>query len=188
MKYFIFKKIHILRKLIVILLFPLFLANCGGLGSDENTPYTGTAKDRDDRQFGESIFGKGGIKFLGGEDSIFGDSKSGGGPGIGVNSFLWRASLDATSFMPLSSADPFGGVIITDWYSPPESKGERFKMTVYILGKVLRADAIRVSLFRQSQDKSGVWIDTRINPKTISNLENRILERARQFKTAAITD
>ena len=65
-----------------------------------------------------------------------------GGGGIGVNSFLWRASLDTISFMPLSSADPFGGVIITDWFAPPETGGqERFKLTVFILDQTLRADA-----------------------------------------------
>ena len=71
--------------------------------------------------------------------NVFGSSKpEDQGGGIGVNSYLWRASLDSISFMPLSSADPFGGVIITDWYSPPESPNERFKLNIYILGRQLR--------------------------------------------------
>src|SRR5580704_11818711 len=77
------------------------------------------------------------------------DSGGGGGGGIGVNAFLWRGALDTLSFMPLSSADPFGGVIITDWYAPADTNGERFKATAYILGRELRSDGIRVSVFRQ---------------------------------------
>ncbi len=46
------------------------------------------------------------------------------GGGIGVNSFLWPASLDTISFMPVNSANPFGGVIITDWHAPPETPGD----------------------------------------------------------------
>jgi len=108
----------------------------------------------------------------------------GGGGGIGVNSFLWRASLDTVSFMPLTSADPFGGVIITDWYTPPESPGERFKMNIYILGRQLRADGIRVAVFRQAQ-RAGAWADAKVKIETSTNLENQILTRARQLRVAS---
>src|SRR5690606_7796494 len=94
----------------------------------------------------ESIFGEGGLTF-GGPATPQQDQQG----GIGVNSFLWRASLDTISFMPLVSADPFGGVIITDWYSPPQTPQERFKVNVYILGRTLRADGIRAAVFRQRQ-------------------------------------
>ena len=56
-----------------------------------------------------------------------------GGTGIGVNAFLWRATLDTVSFMPLASADPFGGVILTDWHSTATSPNERYKLNFYIL-------------------------------------------------------
>ena len=111
----------------------------------------------------------------------------GGGGGIGVNSYLWRASLDTISFMPLSSADPFGGVIITDWYTPPETPNERFKMNVYILGRQLRADGVRVALFRQNRG-DGQWSDAKIGKETVVKLENEILTRARQLRFAARTD
>ena len=115
-----------------------------------------------------------------------GDSKiaGGGGGGVGVNSYLWRASLDTVSFMPLSSADPFGGVIITDWYTPPESPGERFKMNIYILGRQLRADGIRVAVFRQAH-RAGTWADASVKTATSTNLENQILARARQLRVAS---
>ena len=106
--------------------------------------------------------------------------------GIGVNAFLWRATLDTISFMPLLSADPFGGVIITEWYAPPESPDERFKMTVYILGRALRADGVRVSVFRQERGEDGQWQDRPTNPDTAVSLENKILDRARQLRTAQL--
>ena len=106
-----------------------------------------------------------------------------GGGGIGVNNLLWRASLDTVSFMPLVSADPFGGVIITDWYTPPSAPDERFKVNIYILGRALRADGIRASVFRQQQQGAG-WIDAPVALNTATDLENAILTRARQMRLA----
>jgi hypothetical protein len=133
------------------------------------------------------LFGPGGLGF-----SLFGDDKKkmpnvgngGGGGGVAVNSYLWRASLDTIAFMPLASADPFGGVIITDWYTPPETPAERFKMNVYILDRDLRADAIKVTVFRQTRDASGNWVDAGIKPDTGTSLENQILTRARELRMA----
>lgn len=102
--------------------------------------------------------------------------------GISVNGFLWRATLDTISFMPLAQADPFGGIILTDWYRPPETQDERFKINVYILDSKLRADGLRVSVFRQHRDKRGVWLDKTVNSNTGTNLENAILKRARQMR------
>ncbi len=132
----------------------------------------------------QTVFGPGGLNFLGafGEDQ---DDAPGGG-GIGVNSYLWRASLDTVSFMPLASADPFGGVIITDWYAPPETLSERFKVTVYILGRDLRADGVRAAVFKQRQDDLGNWIDATVSQQTAIELEDTILTRARQLRIAAV--
>lgn len=130
-------------------------------------------------QTAESVFGgSGGFNLL----DVGKKKGNGGGGGIGVNSYLWRASLDTISFMPLAAADPFGGVIITDWYAPPETPGERFKMNVYILGRELRADGIRVSVIRQKLRAPQGWINIATAPTTASNLENQILIRARQFR------
>lgn len=129
----------------------------------------------------DKLFGKGGLKLFGG-----GDEDGGGSPGVGVNSFLWRGSLDTISFMPLSSADPFGGVIITDWYSPAEAPRERFKVNLYILGQQLRADGVRAAVFRQRRDADGTWIDAPVEPKTATDLENAILARARQLRINSV--
>lgn len=122
---------------------------------------------------------------IGGEDVE--RPESGGDGGIGVNSYLWRASLDTVSFMPLASADPFGGVIITDWYSPPQSTNERFKINVYILGRDLRADGVRAAVFRQLRDpQSGSWIDATVEQETPTDIENAILTKARQLRIASL--
>ena len=105
-----------------------------------------------------------------------------GGAGLGVNAYLWRGALDTLSFMPLASADPFGGVIITDWYEPPASPGERFKATAYILGRQLRADGIKVTLFRQAL-ADGQWVDSAISPSTTGEIENKVLARARELRS-----
>jgi hypothetical protein len=129
----------------------------------------------------KTVFGDGGI--LGGNLLNLGRSgEGGGGGGIGVNSYLWRATLDTLAFMPLASADPFGGVIITDWYSPPETPTERFKMTVYILDRQLRADGLKVAAFRQIRS-GDAWSDAALSAETTGNLENAILRRARQLRS-----
>jgi Domain of unknown function (DUF3576) len=103
---------------------------------------------------------------------------------LGVNSYLWHASLDTLAFMPLHSADPFGGVIITDWYSAPETPNERLKVTVYILDRRLRADGIKLTVFRQVAT-NGVWQDAAVNPDTATKLEDEILRRARELRLAS---
>lgn len=104
---------------------------------------------------------------------------------IGVNSFLWRATLDVLSFMPLTQADPFGGVIITEWFSPPSIPNERFKVNVFILDPQLRSDALRISIFRQKLEKGG-WADVAVDPSFINDLEEAILLKARQLRITSL--
>jgi hypothetical protein len=120
-----------------------------------------------------------------GDSMTFGQSnknKSFSESGMGVNSFLWRASLDTLSFMPLNQIEPFTGVITTDWYTPPEVKKERFKITVLILDKVLRADAVRVSVFHETYESEQGWTSASIDPNLNDQLEETILARARELK------
>ncbi len=127
------------------------------------------------------LFGDGGLNIFGGAKKKAEDPNGGG---IGVNVYLWRASLDTLAFLPLASADPFGGVIITDWYAPPESPAERFKMSVFIVDRNLRADGLHVSLFRQVQNSAGEWVDSPVAQKTSIDVENSILTRAREIRAA----
>ena len=103
---------------------------------------------------------------------------------IGVNGYLWRATLDTLNFMPLASADPWGGTVITDWYSDSQAPNERFKATVYILDTRLRADGLKVSVYKQTRDASGVWQDAAASEQTGTDLENAILTHARQLRLA----
>ena len=153
---------------VAIGLLALSLTACGTFGRDE--PRVETDEDRG--LFGLGIFSR--------------DEAEQGGPAqIGVNGYLWRASLDTLAFMPLASADPYGGVIITDWYAAPEAPEERFKATVYILDTRLRADGLNVQVFKQVA-QNGVWVDAQPSPQTETDLENAILTRARQLRLANI--
>ena len=105
--------------------------------------------------------------------------------GVGVNGFLWRSCLDILSFMPLSSADPFGGVIISDWYSPPNAPNSRFKVTAYILSSSLQSDALRIAVFRQARTDNGDWLDMEVSETVSSDLENTVLARARELRVRA---
>jgi Domain of unknown function (DUF3576) len=124
-------------------------------------------------------------------NSLFGDDKSKGGggvAGVAVNSYLWHASLDTMSFMPIASADPFGGTIITDWYSPRGAPDERFKVNIFILNRELRADGVKVTVFRQTRDPNGQWVDAQVDAKTGRDLENSILTRARQIRLSTASN
>lgn len=102
-------------------------------------------------------------------------------PSISVNGFLWRATLDTLSFMPLVTADPFGGVINYDWYTDARTPNERFKATVFILDSRLRADALNVTITKEVRDANGQWLVQPVSPQTETDLENAILTRARQL-------
>lgn len=106
-------------------------------------------------------------------------------PNMGVNSYLWRATLETLSFMPLDQVDPFGGVIVTDWYASAEAPQERFKANVFILDTKLRADALKASIFKQTRTASG-WDDAAIDADTARQIENAILTRARQLYIATV--
>ena len=105
---------------------------------------------------------------------------------LGVNSFLWHASLDTLRFLPLASADPFGGVIISEWYVAPASPNERLKVTVYIMDRTLRADGLKVVVFRQVR-QGNVWADAQPSPDTAHKLEDSILTRARELRLASVS-
>lgn len=121
----------------------------------------------------------------GGSKSSSGGQAAAIAPTNGVNSYLWRATLETLNFMPLDQVDPFGGVIITDWYADPAVPSERLRATAYILDQNLRADALKVSVFKQVRDGSG-WSDAPVDADTSRQLENAVLTRARQLYIATV--
>ncbi len=160
------------------------LGACGtdGIKTEAKYPtgYDRTSDANDIYNKPKSIFGTGGL---------LGDRKKedGGAGALAVNSFLWRASLDTVSFMPLASADPFGGVILTDWYAPEAEGDERFKINVFILGRQLRSDGVRVRVFKQVKSGNG-WKDIDTSDQTARELEDTILTRARQLRIAQLDE
>ncbi len=100
---------------------------------------------------------------------------------IGVNAYLWRGAIDVLSFMPFASADPVGGVIITDWFTPPTVTNERFKATAYILGRQLASNEVRVAIFRQVL-QDGQWVDAPVASNTSADITNKVLTRARELR------
>jgi hypothetical protein len=172
-----------MKKLItlsLVLLLSSQLAACSSSDS-EDAPETGqvgvnktrTAFPLDDEDQRRLDRGK-----LGGEGGIFGSNNNNNSQAaLGVNSYLWRATLDTISFLPLASADPVGGVVITEWYQDPAAKGEKIKLNILINSPELRADAIRVSVFKQVGGK-----DAKVNPEVGRQLEDKILSRARELK------
>jgi hypothetical protein len=127
---------------------------------------------------GCAVFGSGTAASGSSSSAELGPEETGG---IGVNAYLWRASLDTINFMPLTSADPWGGVIISDWRANPQKPDERFKMTVYILDTRLRADGVSVSVQRE-QLANGVWTTAPVSPDTSVAIENAILAKARELR------
>lgn len=109
-------------------------------------------------------------------------SKADNRKGVAVNAYLWRASLDALSFMPMEQTDPFGGTIKTGWYIPPATPNERLKVSVFILDSRLRAEAVRVSIFKEIKKPAGEWSEAAVDPDTVTKLENVILDKARAMK------
>lgn len=151
------------------------LSACGDSKAVFPTRDKGASAPRMGNEPRETVFGP---------EGLLGDKKKtqGEATGIGVNSFLWRASLDTVGFMPIANADPFGGTIITDWYQLPESPAERFKINVFIMDRALRADGVKVSVFKQLRDGTGQWVDVKTETRMATDLENTILTRARQLR------
>ncbi len=104
---------------------------------------------------------------------------------IGVNAYLWRAALETVSFAPLLQSDSNGGVIVTDWYTNPRDPNERVKMTVSILDRDLRADAVRVAASREVA-QGGQWVAAPVQAATVQRLEDIILTKARELRRQAI--
>ena len=121
----------------------------------------------------------------GGDERVRTDLAASQVTSIGVNSYLWRASLETLSFMPLTQADSAGGVIVTDWYANPETPSERVKVSVSILDQDLRADALRVAASRQVM-QNGVWVEAPVQAATVQKLEDIILTKARDLRRSAI--
>jgi len=131
-------------------------------------------------QTGGGLFGKKGMAL----DAFGGKSEETvqyGAIGMPINPYLWKASLETISFMPLASADPFGGTIITDWYTSASNENERCKLNIFINGSDLKTENLKVSSFCQIF-KNQKWINTKNNVQNNIKIENAILNKAKKIK------
>lgn len=155
----------------------LAISACSSIRPDADTTYPKTEEDRRKERLGK-LTGDEGVVLSGASEK---KNDAANNP-LSVNSFLWRATLDTLAFMPLLSADPWGGTVITDWYEDPTAKGERFKVNALILDKQLRADNVKITSFRQQKNKKGGWEDAPVDPQVARKLEDTVLTRARQLR------
>ncbi|MEM7670631.1 MAG: DUF3576 domain-containing protein [Pseudomonadota bacterium] len=165
-----------------------FVTACSGnyRAKEDTAPAGGAQRDQ---PITDSVFGDGGLSLSSISDgTLFSSSTEDGSGALPVNKFLWQASLDTLSFLPLSSTDPFTGVIATDWGSTADAPGERFKVTAYILNPNLAASSLKVAVFREERNEDGLWIPAAVNPETALKIEDSILTRARQIRIASIED
>ncbi len=135
-------------------------------------------------QSGGGLLGKGGLSFdgiLGGENKNKSVSNLDGSVSMNVNVFLWRGALETINFMPLSSADQAGGTIITDWYSTTKNQYERCKLNIFITGKKLNTENLKVTSFCQEL-KDQIWVNKNIDNKNNLKIENAILNKAKKLK------
>ncbi len=167
----------------------LLLGACAGVDPDSSKPIGGISQEEKNRAIAGTIHGnpKGFVLYSTKDDLAKGNTGplGTGAPVVGTGGGeLWQAALQTLDFMPLMQADSAGGVIITDWYAPPETPDERFKITVYVIGQDIQADALTVKMFKQVQQRSN-WVDTAADPKAVAELESNILGRARDLRAAA---
>jgi hypothetical protein len=164
-----------LKKALNIFSCMLLLSGCSSMGeSGGDESYPKSREERESDRVGK-LTGDEGIVLSGGK------RKSSATEGINVNSYLWRAALDVVHKMPLLSADPFGGTILTDWYTQNGNQKERFKLNIFIIGAELRSDAVKVSAFKQVLS-NGNWIDAEVSDQLASQIEDKILLSARSKK------
>ena len=170
---------HGVRQGVLVVFLAAGLAACGTPTLEQDYPDSSQQSATDESGSLFTLFK------LDGNNKAQNSGGQGGGQsrGLAVNADLWRAALDTVSFMPLASTDPIGGVIITDWYNDPQRAGERFKINVVITGLALRADGVRVGVFRE-RNVQGRWVSVAATPSTARQLENIMLSRARDFVQA----
>jgi hypothetical protein len=168
------KFIHLGQLLSFSLGTTLLLSSCSGL---ETSPTEMPEKPV------SIITGKtGGIKL-----SDFGSNDASSSDGLPVNALLWRAALDIASFVPLDDVDTFGGSIVTEWHQPKTTPNQRLKLTMFVVGRELRSDAITVRAYIQNR-LGTEWVDAGRDEALGRKLENLVLTRARELRAAATAE
>ena len=196
-----------LLKLILALLSILFISSCNSGKTDEEmaelwdkAQTTGQIINRSGTKFnsgvnkklalqdaetrlqtGGGLLGKGGLSVGGLLNRDEKSSSSVGTFGMPINVYLWRGALETINFMPLNSADPIGGTILTDWYSSTDNENERCKLNIFISGAELKTQNLKVTSFCQ-EFKNQKWISKEVDISNNIKIENAILNKAKKLK------
>ena len=163
------------------------VAACGGdyAPQDDDDSVTTSGPPRQYDREGPTVFGEGGLTVgtIGSNTrNLFGGDEA--GDRLPVNKYLWQASLDTLSFLPLASTDPFTGVIATEWGTTPDAPGERFKISAFVTSPALSAASLKVAVYREVRNEEGTWVPAAVDPETPRKLEDAILTRAREIRIA----
>ena len=123
-------------------------------------------------------------------DNVIKNRRKGGGNfEFASSNELWRASLDTIDFMPLSSVNYSGGIIVTDWYSSEESlSGESVKISIRFLTNEIRADALDIKIFNRKCNNVSNCIINQVNDELAPELTKQILKKATLYKQEAKKD
>tara|TARA_A100001011_G_scaffold140654_2_gene148671 strand:+ start:5527 stop:6075 length:549 start_codon:yes stop_codon:yes gene_type:complete len=173
--YTIFK--NSFQKITLISLIIPFLCSCSSIKTETKRADMEDIIYLPSQQSEREISRRGGNSLI---KNLFNNKSNNASEGIklSINQYLWQASLDIiSSTMPLASVDSASGIIISDWYNIKGKQDERIKISILINSQELRADGIKVSIFKQVL-RANSWNNANINPKIITKLERKIIQKA----------
>jgi len=156
--------------LVFILILPFLFNSCANRGDARKSPPN--PKERLKRNMEEGR----GFKIM---DSV---QKSSTNYEFATTNELWRASLDSIDFMPLSSVNYSGGIIVTDWYSNNQNNNESVKISIRFLTNEIRSDALNIKLFKKVCNESNNCKVSESSGEVIKELKKKILTRAKIYE------
>ena len=159
----------ILKLLVFICILPFLLNSCANRGDARKSPPDPELRVKRNMEQGKGFRLMDGIKKGGSTNYQFASSNE-----------LWRASLDVIDFMPLSSVNYSGGIIITDWYSDNKNPNESIKISIRFLTNEIRSDALDIKIFNRKCDNNS------FNCKFTDSSENLVAELKKEILKKAV--
>ena len=174
-----------IKTIIILLILPILLNACKGPDGKFKLPGGDARKTPADPKLRvEQNLREGkGLRF---NDAF---KKKGGVFDFASSNELWRASLDVIDFMPLSSVNYSGGIIITDWYSEQNSENESIKISIRFLTNEIRSDALDIKIFTRRCNENSLNCSVSNLSGNLSNeIKKKILKKAASYKTLEAED
>ena len=161
-------------KIVLLFLLTVSLASCGPL-KYKKTDARKISTNPEERIKKNLEEGRG-FRLLGGEN------KGGTNYEFASSNELWRATLDTIDFMPLTTANYSGGIIVTDWYSGDQNSNENLKITIRFLTNEIRSDALNLKIFYKNCDTSNRCTVDERKGSLVDELKKEILKKATLYK------